>query len=86
MKDGGFYFSVGGEDGNVRSRGAEDFMDKVRDGRFSGRSGNADEFHVADWVSVVRREKFCAGALGLYLKRGFFRFFRVLLFHNFMVA
>lgn len=42
MQDGSFDVAVGGEDGDGLASGTEDFMDKMRDSRFSGRAGDTN--------------------------------------------
>ena len=42
MEDGGFYFAIRGENGDVGARSAEDFVEEMRDGGFAGCPGNAD--------------------------------------------
>ena len=51
---------------------AEDFVDKMGNGGFTGGAGDTDELHVADRVTVVAREKLSLGALALGFERRFF--------------
>ena len=53
------------------SGGAKNFVDEMGDCGFSGGSGDADEFHVANRVSVIGRKEFGAGALSLSLEGNF---------------
>ncbi len=75
VKGGDFYGRVGGENSDVLAGGAEDFVDKVGSGGFAGGASEADEFHVAEGVTIIRGKKLGVKTSGFCLKGRLFRRF-----------
>ena len=46
-------FVIRGKDSNVLASSTKNFMKKVSGDGFTSAAGDADEFHVTDWVAVV---------------------------------
>ena len=63
VEHAGIEFVVGGENGNMFARSAEDFVEEVGGDGLAGRASYTDEFHITDGVAIVAAEEFGTGFL-----------------------